>query len=669
MYTKLIGDIPNAHLHLVGGKCASLHKLAINNIQVPKGFVIVSTAFSEWIEPHLTLIKSLINQADISDQTQLQEVANNIRMHLKKHPLEENLIAQIQNQFQYLQVSYVAIRSSANIEDGKNASWAGQFESHLQVCKQDIIQSVLNCWLSVFNPRTISYAQSQNVKITDIHMAVIVQEMIPATKSGIAFSTHPITENENEILIEAIHGLGDVIVSGSVTPETHVYHKQTQSSKIITQHKQNRAKFISENQTIELQTKVEPKVLTQPEITKLANIITQIEQTYNHPCDIEWCIQDENIYIVQSRPITTLKNLKVKPHDYKKSFVFRNLKFNVADNAMCWYKKHDFLAIYHNDTLYQYLTHTAIQKALEEGKTLITNSQLFETFANDFRIAITESDAFIKHAKNRTEVTPLDLINLRSFTKKLYYFFEKTEFLYTDKCFEEEMTQTTKDNLFILGDELKMKGRTLMLELLTSIPYHYAKILSQKTDIPIDWLKSYSHQELMDLVTYNQRVVDEVIEQRLKCFIVYSKNGTVHELKTDEHQDIINAFIQEEKPSSTIKGTTANPGKVTAKAFVVEPEYDEDYDAFVKKVEQMNMPVGSILVTETTSPDFVPLMRRAGGIIANQGGLNSHAAIMSRELKIPCIVGTENGTEKLKTGDLVELDAHAGVANILEKSE
>jgi phosphoenolpyruvate synthase/pyruvate phosphate dikinase len=120
--------------------------------------------------------------------------------------------------------------------------------------------------------------------------------------------------------------------------------------------------------------------------------------------------------------------------------------------------------------------------------------------------------------------------------------------------------------------------------------------------------------------------------------------------------------------TSEFKGIIANKGKITAKVRVIVPELDQKYELFVKKLLGMEMYQGEILVTETTSPDFVPLMKKAGGIIANQGGLNSHAAIMSRELKVPCLVGTYVATDILKTGDTVELDADNGIVRIIQRA-
>jgi phosphoenolpyruvate synthase/pyruvate phosphate dikinase len=104
---------------------------------------------------------------------------------------------------------------------------------------------------------------------------------------------------------------------------------------------------------------------------------------------------------------------------------------------------------------------------------------------------------------------------------------------------------------------------------------------------------------------------------------------------------------------------------IRGKVCVVLPELNEPYDLFVEKILTIPMDVGDILVTETSSPDFLPLLKKAGGIIADQGGLNSHAAIVSREFNIPCIVGTHCATEKLQTGDIVELDANNGVIRIV----
>ena len=196
----------------------------------------------------------------------------------------------------------------------------------------------------------------------------------------------------------------------------------------------------------------------------------------------------------------------------------------------------------------------------------------------------------------------------------------------------------------------------------------YLKALSPKYH-PED-VKFYSFDEVVALIEFADVVDAAIIAERKKSYVFYCEDHqTIIPLSGSEKETVLARFKEvDHSQTREFKGIIANKGKVTAKALVIIPELDQDYNLFVKKLYGMEMTQGDILVTETTSPDFVPLMKKAGGIIANQGGLNSHAAIMSRELKVPCLVGTYHATEILKTGDLIELDADNGIVRVLNKS-
>jgi phosphoenolpyruvate synthase/pyruvate phosphate dikinase len=208
-----------------------------------------------------------------------------------------------------------------------------------------------------------------------------------------------------------------------------------------------------------------------------------------------------------------------------------------------------------------------------------------------------------------------------------------------------------------------------MVELLTTIPYRYTEIIAKENDLDPEDLKSYTLDEISTLIELKKSVSSDVISERKKSFVIYCENESLFILDGKDKETVLQRFkAVDTSKTSEFKGIIANKGKITAKVRVIVPELDQKYELFVKKLLGMEMYQGEILVTETTSPDFVPLMKKAGGIIANQGGLNSHAAIMSRELKVPCLVGTYVATDILKTGDTVELDADNGIVRIIQRA-
>ncbi len=359
---------------------------------------------------------------------------------------------------------------------------------------------------------------------------------------------------------------------------------------------------------------------------------------------------------------------QIKKENYQRAFFFKNLGYLFVDCAFAWYKNRDFLAVYQDGMLGQYISNNAADKCLEDGKKIFNSERNFHLFEQGFREVIKEIEEYLPKAKKLEEVKINDFFDLRALTNKTFYYFEKTEFYFTDGCYAGEMNKLLQKNLLTLGDDLKVKARPLLVELLTTIPYKFTEIIAQKYNLDKEDMKSYSFDEIQKLIQINEPLDHKVIEERKESYVVYCENKSVISQEGENKKIILKRFKEPDYSQTTeFKGTVASKGKVIAKVKVILPELHQDYNLFIKKLHSMDMDQGDILVTETTSPDFVPLMKKAGGIIANQGGLNSHAAIMSRELGVPCLVGTYHATDILKTGDLVELDANNGVVRILEK--
>lgn len=359
---------------------------------------------------------------------------------------------------------------------------------------------------------------------------------------------------------------------------------------------------------------------------------------------------------------------KIIPENYQRAFFFQRIGYLLMDYCLFHYRKRDFLTIYNNEMLGTYIENSAADKTLENGKEIFFSKENFDIFEAGFREVITECDKYISHAKKLEKVTMNDFFDLRAIIQKLYYYFEKTEFFFTDACYYGDMSGTLKKNLLVLGEDLKMESRPQLIEILTTVLYHFAELVAKQYNLDSEDIKFYNLDEVISLMESGTTVNHATIIERKKSYVLYCKNDCVIPIEGKHKAIILERFKEPDYDLMTeFKGTVANKGKVIAKAMVILPELDIPYSEFVKKLHNMEINEGEILVTETTSPDFVPLMKKAGGIIANQGGLNSHAAIMSRELGVPCLVGTYHATHILHTGDLIELDANIGVVKIIEK--
>lgn len=197
----------------------------------------------------------------------------------------------------------------AQAEDSSSASWAGELESYLDVTFSNLLDSVKYCWSSLFTPRAIFYRHEKKMHKEKVSVAVVVQKMIESEVSGICFTVHPVTEDKNQLVIEAGWGLGEAIVGGMITPDTYVINKK---QKMIED------KNVSEQEIMIKRSKNGPQKMSVSEahknkqklkdgdILKLHKICLDIERHYKKPQDIEWAMEKGKIYIVQSRPITTL---------------------------------------------------------------------------------------------------------------------------------------------------------------------------------------------------------------------------------------------------------------------------------------------------------------------------------------------------------------------------
>lgn len=297
---------------LAGGKGASLGEMIQAEIPVPPGFVILSTAFEKFLEEtDLNVeIDATLNKVDHNQIHTIENASENIQSLILQAEMPKDIAEEIQKFFKKLDSKYVAVRSSATAEDGSEHAWAGQLESFLNTTEENLLEKVKKCWASLFTPRAIFYRFEKGLHNTKISVAVVVQKMIQSEVSGIAFSVHPITEDQNQLIIEAGYGLGEAIVSGSITPDSYVVNKESKNIVDKNISEQKRAIFRSENSNdwamIDKEKRNVQK-LSNEEILELSELVIMIEKHYNFPCDIEWAFEKGKFYIVQSRPITTLK--------------------------------------------------------------------------------------------------------------------------------------------------------------------------------------------------------------------------------------------------------------------------------------------------------------------------------------------------------------------------
>lgn len=312
-YIKGLSELSKKNVNIAGGKGASLSEMTNAGISVPDGFVILSDTFEKFIKDTdiIQEIDAILDRVNKEAVHTVEYASDKIQNLIKNADISKDIADEILKSFENLNSEFVAVRSSATAEDGADHSWAGQLDSYLNITKDNVVESVQKCWASLFTPRAIFYRFEKDLSKTNISVAVVVQKMVNSEVSGIAFSVHPVTEDKNQLIIEAGFGLGEAIVSGSITPDSYVVDKVERNILDINIETQNKALYRKKdggNEWKDILKEDESKqVLTKNQILELSDLIIKIENHYGFPCDIEWGIENGEIYILQSRPITTLR--------------------------------------------------------------------------------------------------------------------------------------------------------------------------------------------------------------------------------------------------------------------------------------------------------------------------------------------------------------------------
>lgn len=307
-------DIPK-----VGGKGANLGELTKAGMPVPPGFIVTSQAYFDFIKATGLdkKIKSELNGLDPEDSKKLNSIAANLQKEILSKPMPVSLAKEIIHAYQELYVKgasniFVAVRSSATAEDLPTASFAGQQATYLNVSGSDeVVKAVRKCWASLFGARAIYYRQVNKFDHLKVGIAVPIQKMIQSEKSGIMFTIDPMTSNKDNLVIEGGWGLGEAIVSGSVTPDRFLVRKSDFKilEKNINKQDWMIAKVGQENKHVTVEKgKQETQKLTDEEVVEIAKMGKEIEEHYGAGQDNEWGIEDGKLYFLQSRPITTLNS-------------------------------------------------------------------------------------------------------------------------------------------------------------------------------------------------------------------------------------------------------------------------------------------------------------------------------------------------------------------------
>jgi pyruvate,water dikinase len=270
-------------VEVAGGKGASLARMTAEGLPVPPGFVIPSYVLQNSIDAE----RMLVLAASHRSTRELQELVAATEPPTEKitAAYEKLVGVRLTSTYKVVGNKKVAVRSSAVAEDSEAASYAGQQETYLFVeGAEEVCRRVVDCWASFFSERALFY-RSQKGSLEDLRMAVVVQKMVDPEKSGVIFTVDPVRRRRDRMVVEAVRGIGEQVVSGEVTPDHYTLDRRG---------KVKREKIVDD------------RVLTDEELQRLGDLGRQLEERHGVAQDIEWAIVGEEIYLLQSRPVTTM---------------------------------------------------------------------------------------------------------------------------------------------------------------------------------------------------------------------------------------------------------------------------------------------------------------------------------------------------------------------------
>jgi len=787
---------------IAGGKGASLGEMTQAGIPVPPGYVVLSASFERFLEEtdlnvEIDAILATVSQ----DQMHTVEHASE---HIQKLILEatmpEDIKVEIMSAFDVLGTEFVAVRSSATAEDSASAAWAGQLDTYLNTTRDMLLEKVQECWASLFTPRAIFYRFEKGLDTHKISVAVVVQKMVNSDAAGIAFSVHPVTEDRNQLIIEAGFGLGEAVVSGQITPDSYVVTKEPRAIIDKNISEQAQGLFRKEGGGNEWRNtgNGHEQVLSDEQILALSETLVGIEKHYGFPVDTEWAMEGAEIFITQSRPITTLSDItSASEHEtdtgivaeygldrlawtYKgfhgvlhtffpvgqtgsamKGFFGDStamIVFFVKDDYVHWYwndadltriresffarlkENPEYLAELEKDwneridrfeearssidaadlsslsdeelaTLYDsfysaYVDQFSCFMALGDVVSMHADRYLVPEFekalGDDFasvfpklvttrHLSFVEEEAIARGAFLDTlkEGKEFDKKALEAHANKFFYIqnnyakgirlsaddfeqliredIEKGVAAATDLRDERlkelpsliekyNLTDWQKTLLQVMDEFFRYQDTRKKYVLISNYyQLQFLKEAERRSGIPFKELQYSIYPEFREALmgTIDR---DTLRERQSVSAALYP--GDEYRIVSGEEADKALAFFQRKGDQTELKGMVASPGKVTGRVKKV-----------LKIHDMANMEEGDVLVSSMTRPEMVPVMKLASAIVTDEGGITSHAAIISRELGIPCVIGTKIATQMLNDGDLVEVDAHTGIVRVIRVDE
>lgn len=305
MFVKPINELRKDDVLLAGGKGASLGELVSAGALVPPGYVVTSHAYKAFLE--YNGLDKEVAKLD-SGQDDPLDLARRIKGLVLASPLPPDLASELEKVADKFRHDFLAVRSSATYEDSPSFSFAGVHDTYLGVKGAEVARYVKMVWASNFEDRSITYKLNNKIPPSRVLMAVVVQKLVNPKAAGVAFSLDPVKGDPSVVSIEASWGLGEAVVGGYVTPDKYYVSKVTGEilRKDISPGKTKRF-VLREGRVVEEDvegSEASSPSLTDEEVLAIANTVVKLEKYYGYFVDVEWAVEGDKVYTLQSRPET-----------------------------------------------------------------------------------------------------------------------------------------------------------------------------------------------------------------------------------------------------------------------------------------------------------------------------------------------------------------------------
>jgi phosphohistidine swiveling domain-containing protein len=623
-------------------------------------------------------VEAIFNKLGLGEMT-VGQAADQLALYFVQAPIPREVVNEVLAASSPLNNRRVSVRSSATCEDSASSAWAGQLDTYLDVKPEDIVERLRDCWLSIFKGSALAYGAYHGYGPGHVRVAVVIQEMVASDVSGIGFSVHPVTQEPDFMLIEACLGLGEAIVSGKIVPDQYVIERSTGAILDRSVGAQRSGLFLerggSKANWRNLDERGSKPKLSDEQVLEYSNLLSRIQDHYGFPVDTEWAFQDGQFWLLQARPITTLAE------EYKGSII---------DTAEDWeFAVRRPMSLMEVSLWSHWLDseHGAARIGIETKRALSIQDEA--GMANDF-IAKQARDSLLQHVVHLFQHDRPQLLEILQYGQNLYRDSEiriqrgSRDFRDLDEAadFMARVAQyTTTFPVFVLhASQQEGCQDPEVISLAEGLPAHtlYPAIERYIIDpLAVQATKALGFSEPEEAPTVatwselRQGSLDrDILEWRLEAV----RNGRRFVFQSIEGEDQVRflsqtayllmrlanqrKMVRQENPNELI-GQAAWPGIHRGRARVVLSP-----DAVGQTIKD-----GEVLISIQSSPALMPLLKHCGAIVTDEGGIACHAAIISRELRKPTLIGTKSATSLIHTGDIVEVDTYAQVIRIIERSK